>query len=170
MVRVSALVRLADRDQARALAALHLDAAIAGYSHIFPSDAPPPSFDEVLAQWTDWLVPDWDAGRRAFIAEEASSTVGVVLAGPDPIEPNVGHLARLYVKPDRWGQGIGSALYGSAMTYMRDIGFAEATLWVLERNERARSWYERLSWQCTQERKSVYAPAGIEDLRYRHTL
>jgi ribosomal protein S18 acetylase RimI-like enzyme len=167
---VSPRIRLAERDEAPVLAALHLDAAIAGYGHIFPSEAPPPTLDEVLAQWAHWLGPDRDAGRRAFVAEERGSAVGVVLAGPDPIEPDLGHVARLYVAPDRWGQGIGTALYEAAVTSLREAGFAEATLWVLERNERARSWYERLGWQSIGERKVVYAPAGIDDLRYRLTL
>lgn len=167
---MNATVRLADRDQARVFAALHRDAAIAGYGHIFPTEAPPPTLDEVLAQWTHWLGPDWDAGRRAFVAEDRSSAVGVVLAGPDPIEPDAGHVARLYVTPDRWAQGIGTALYDAAVSHLQAVGFVEATLWVLEGNARARSWYERLGWRPTGERKSVYAPAGIEDLRYRLTL
>ncbi len=96
--------------------------------------------------------------------------MGVVLAGPDQIEPSVGHMARLYVAPDRWGRGIGSALYWAAIGFLREAAFAEATLWVLERNERARSWYEHLGWRPSGERKTVYAPAGVEDLRYRLVL
>ena len=48
--------------------------------------------------------------------------------------------------------------------------FPEATLWVLERNIRARSWYERLGWAWTGERKPVWPPGGIDDLRYRRLL
>jgi GNAT superfamily N-acetyltransferase len=116
------------------------------------------------------LGSDWDAGRRAFVAEVRSAAVGVVFAGPDPIEPDAGHVARLYVTPDRWAQGIGRALYEAAVSHLRAVGFVDATLWVLEGNARARSWYERLGWRPTGERKSVFAPAGIEDLRYRFTL
>ena len=161
---------ISHRDQARVLAVLHRDAAIAGYGDILPTEAPPPTLDEVLAQWTHWLGPDWEAGRRTFVAEVGSSAVGVVLAGPDPIEPDAGHLARLYVTPERWAQGIGRELYEAAISHLRVVGFVEVTLWVLEGNSRARSWYERLGWRPTGERKSVFAPAGIEDIRYRLTL
>ena len=167
---MSATIQLAGRDQARVLAALHLDAAIAGYADIFPEDAPPPTLDEVVEQWRYWLGPDWDAGRRAFVASEESATVGVVLAGEDPTEPSLGHVARLYVAPKRWGQGIGTTLYEAAVDHLRTVGFTEATLWVLERNTRARSWYERLGWKCSDERKPVWLPAGIDDLRYRLLL
>jgi ribosomal protein S18 acetylase RimI-like enzyme len=169
-IDVAVLVRLADRDQASVLADLHRSAAIAGYSHIFPREAPPPPREELVAQWDHWLKGDWDGGRRAFIAEVDGATVGVVVAGFDAIEPAVGHLARLYVAPESWGQGVGSALHAAAMDHLRNDGFAEATLWVLERNARARAWYERLGWQSTGERKTVYAPAGIDDLRYRIVL
>jgi ribosomal protein S18 acetylase RimI-like enzyme len=56
------------------------------------------------------------------------------------------------------------------MDHMQATGFDAVTLWVLERNQRARAWYERLGWQPTGERKPVFAPAGIDDLRYRISL
>ena len=167
---MDAVVRLADRGEARTLASLHLEAAIAGYGHIFPEEAVPPTLDEVLVQWQHWLGPDWDEGRRAFVAELDATVVGVVLAGSDPSEPRCGHVARLYVRPDRWGARTGSALYRRATAHLREAGFSEATLWVLEHNLRARGWYERLGWRLTGERKPVYAPAQIDDLRYRISL
>ena len=159
-------VRLAKRSEGAVLARLHLDTAIAGYGHIFPSEAPPPTIDDVVAQWEDWLGPDWERGRRAFVAEDEGRVVGVVLAGPDPVQPERGHLARLYVAVDRWGEGIGRALYDVAVARLRESGHPDATLWVLEANARARSWYERLGWVATGERKTVFAPSGIDDLRY----
>jgi ribosomal protein S18 acetylase RimI-like enzyme len=75
----------------------------------------------------------------------------------------------LYVAPQLWGRGIGSALYSAAIDHLREAPFVEATLRVLERNERARSWYERPLWRFTGERKTVYAPAGVDD-RYRIAL
>ncbi len=172
---MSVVVRSADRRLVGDLADLHLGTALAAYRHIFPEDAPPPTKEEVQQQWAHWLGPDWDRGRRAFVAEDRSeddgwSIVGVILAGPDPGDDDLGHLSRLYVAPDRWAEGIGGQLYRAAIDHLSGAGFAEATLWVLERNERARSWYERLGWLCTGERKSVYAPAGIEDVQYRIAL
>lgn len=164
---VQPVVSMADLALAPVLAELHLRTAIAGYGHIFPAEALPPTIEEVLAQWEHWLGPDRAKGRRAFVAHSGAAVVGVVLAGPDPAAPDLGHLARFYVTPNLWGGGIGRELYRAAMDHLRAAGFEAATLWVLERNERARSWYERLGWQPTGERKPVYAPAGIEDLQYR---
>jgi ribosomal protein S18 acetylase RimI-like enzyme len=171
---VIAVVRLADRREADQLARLHRNAAIAGYRDIFPVEAPPPSYEEVLAQWEHWLGPGWESGHRAFVADAASEAgtgpLGVVVAGPDPTDDELGHLTRLYVEPSVWGRGIGTQLYGAAIDYMAEIGFPAATLWVLETNARARSWYERLGWRATGERKTVYAPASIDDVGYRLEL
>jgi len=163
-------VRLAGRHEAAKLAALHRRTAIVGYGHIFPPEAPPPTQAEVMAQWEHWLGADWDRGRRPFVAEDRGELVGVVLAGPDPDDERRGQLARLYVAPERWGEGIGRQLYDAAIDCLRDQGFTTATLWVLEENQRARTWYERLGWLQNGTRKTTYAPAGIEDLGYELTI
>ncbi|MET0902142.1 MAG: GNAT family N-acetyltransferase [Acidimicrobiales bacterium] len=165
-----AVVELADRSGAIELAALHRRAALAAYGHIFPPEAPPPTVDELAAMWEHWLGDDWDRGRRAFVARLTGDTIGVVLTGPDPEDPPVGHLARLYVDPGQWGRGIGRRLYVAAIDQLHRDGFTAATLWTLEANERARSWYERLGWRTTGRRKPVYEPAGIDDVQYRLEL
>lgn len=143
---VDVVVRLADRDSAAELTTLHRAAAHTGFAHIFTPDAPPPTFAEDLARWGHWLGAEWDQGRRAHVAAVDAHTVGVVLTGPDPNEPGAGHLSRLYVHPTRWGQGIGTRLHAAARRDLTGRRFPEATLWVLERNHRARRWYERLGF------------------------
>jgi ribosomal protein S18 acetylase RimI-like enzyme len=56
------------------------------------------------------------------------------------------------------------------MAHLRETGYDTATLWVLERNTRARRWYKRLGWEHTGERSPVYPPAGIYDVGYRIVL
>jgi ribosomal protein S18 acetylase RimI-like enzyme len=173
---VDVQIRVARDDEADVLAGLSRRVALAAYGHIFPPEAPPPTHDQMLARWRHWLGPDRATGRRAFVAESdgaadgVTPVIGVVLAGPDPDEPAVGHLARLNVEAEHWDHGIGSQLYAVALDHLRTLGFAEATLWVLEHNTRARAWYERLGWTATGERQPMYTPAGIDDLRYRRRL
>ena len=163
------MVRLADREEAGALTALQQRAARIGFAHIFPADAPAPTFEDDLARWEYWLGSDYENGRRCYVATAYEDLVGVVLAGSDPDAPAAGHLARLYVDPDHWSEGVGTRLYHVAMDDLR-ARFDDATLWVLEGNTRARSWYERLGWHLTQKRKTTYEPAGIEDVQYRIEL
>lgn len=162
-------IRPAKRSEARALTSVHRVAAHTGFAHIFPPEAPVPAFEDDLARWECWLGPDAAKGRRCYVAEVREDIVGVVLAGPDPEASTTGHLSRLYVHPDHWGTGIGAHLYASAKADLR-ARFDEATLWVLEGNGRARSWYERLGWRLTERRMPTYAPAGIHDVQYRIDL
>lgn len=152
------------------LTALQHRAALLAFAGIFPADAPAPDVDADRARWEHWLGPDVERGRRSYVARTGScGIVGVVLAGHDDDERGVGHLSRLYVDPDHWGRGIGTGLYEAAM---EDLGsrFGAATLWVLEENAFARSWYERLGWRITPKRTPTFAPAGIDDVQYRIDL
>lgn len=159
------VVRPATPGEARALAALHLASAVAGYGAIFPPESPPPTVDELTDAWTAWLA---DPRTTVLVADQPERPrTGVVVACPDPADPAVGHVARLYVAPDAWGRGIGRRLHDACLGVLRRDGFTEATLWVLEDNRRARSWYERLGWRPTDLRTTVDARAGIDDVGYR---
>lgn len=61
----------------------------------------------------------------------------------------VGRLHSLYIDPDTLGQGIGHALMNHALSTFAAWGCEHATLWVLEGNSRAISFYERQGWRCT---------------------
>lgn len=159
-----------DLETAEEITRLHRRAAQTGFAHIFPPEAPPPPFEDDLARWQYWLGPDREQGRQPYTVEADGRIVGVVLAGPDPDDPTLGHLARLYVDPDRWGAGIGTALHDVAIADLVARRFPTATLWVLEDNLRARRWYERLGWTQTGERKPTYEPAGIYDTQYVRDL
>ena len=61
----------------------------------------------------------------------------------------IGRIHSLYVGPDALGQGIGHALMSHALSTFAAWGCERATLWVLEGNSRAISFYERQGWRCT---------------------
>lgn len=163
-------VRGASLDDAEEITRLHRRAASTGFAHIFPPEAPPPSYEHDLERWRFWLGPDREQGRHAHTVRTSGRIVGVVLAGPDPDEASLGHLSRLYVDPDLWGAGVGTALYDATMTDLAGREFAAVTLWVLEDNLRAREWYERLGWTPTGRTKPTYEPAGIYDAQYIRRL
>jgi GNAT superfamily N-acetyltransferase len=89
-----------------------------------------------------------------------------VTAGHDPDDPALGHVARFYVRPDHWARGVGRHLHDAALGHLRALGYPAATLWVLEDNGRARSWYERRGWDCLGDRKPANALGAVDDVRY----
>jgi ribosomal protein S18 acetylase RimI-like enzyme len=156
-------IREAGVGEAPVVGALQLRTALRAYDGIFPSEAPVPTVKDHADHWRSAV----EAGQAGFVAEIDDAIVGMALAGRDSLDPEWGHLARFYVAVEHQGRGVGTGLYATCLAHLRERGFTSATLWVLERNSRARSWYERLGWVVTGERKAVYAPAGIDDLRYR---
>lgn len=60
-----------------------------------------------------------------------------------------GRLHSLYIDPDALGQSIGHTLMNHALSTFAAWGCERATLWVLEGNSRAISFYERQGWRRT---------------------
>ena len=52
----------------------------------------------------------------------------------------------LYAHPDAFGRGAGPALMDAALEEIRERGYREAILWMLDGNARAAAFYERSGW------------------------
>ena len=104
------------------------------------------------------------------MAEARGRVLGFASIGPSRDEHGVGELYAIYVDPDEWSQGAGRALIERAEECLAEE-FAEATLWVLEDNPRARRFYEAAGWLPDGARQSVER-LGVSppELRYRKRL
>jgi len=76
-------------------------------------------------------------------------------------------IVALYVDPDKWNRGLGAALVAGALQCARGREFRVAMLWSLERNARARRFYESQGFRehgsrRTHERWGI----ALEELRY----
>ena len=78
----------------------------------------------------------------------------------------------MYVHPDKWRRGIGSELMVQALHALKLLGYAEATLWVLRGNWRARDFYEASGFAPDGAAKIDTNAAGIsyDEVRYRRRL
>jgi ribosomal protein S18 acetylase RimI-like enzyme len=158
------------------LAAIHEAAAREGYRQVFPADAEFPR-EEARADLRRFLEAE---GFRAFIAEDGGIAIGFVAAGPasedgesgktHPVPGRGAQIHLLHVRPLRWNGGIGTALLDRALAALAADGFVAAFLWVLERNERARHFYERRGWQTDGGRRKERYAIEIDVIRYRRTL
>lgn len=159
--------RDADGDDVAALAELQGAATRVGYAHIFPPESPAPALDELVA---DWRAAVADPELTVVVADGNDGIWGSVAFRPDPADSDRGDLRRLHVMPDRWGSGIGAALHDSALVRMRARGWARASLWVLEANERARGIYERRGWRLSSDRKLPWPDLSVAEVRYERDL
>jgi GNAT superfamily N-acetyltransferase len=106
-------------------------------------------------------VADLRPEAGVWVAERGGEIVGVaVRSGAE--------LRSLYVAPQAWGTGIAVPLMAAAIDAIRADGHAEATLWVVDANARARRFYEREGWVLTGDTKET--EFGPEELRYQLQL
>jgi GNAT superfamily N-acetyltransferase len=145
---------------------VHRAAAIARYADIFPIEVPPPSVEELSAEWAELIA----AAAIALVALDGGAVIGGVVVAADADVPAGWALRRLYVHPDRWGSGIGSLLHDAAVAAAYEAGARSLDLWVLERNTRAREFYERRGWTLVPGRVLQNDPPDIIDVMYELDL
>jgi ribosomal protein S18 acetylase RimI-like enzyme len=101
------------------------------------------------------------------------SVVGFVAVSAcrDDDADNFGEIQALYVSPDRWRSGVGALLLAKGETSLVEMGFVQASLWVLEANDRARGFYEACGWR-REERTNTLNLAGTDvvEIQYRKSL
>ena len=149
-------LRHARPDEAEALAGLQEVSAVAGFSNVFPPGRYPFPREEILESWRELLGSD---DVVALVAEDGLEPLGFVVLRP-------GWLERLYTHPSAWGRGVGSRLHDEALELARGLGSKQCSLWVLEANERARSFYERRGWRLNGETRVVPFPPRPLDVGY----
>lgn len=146
---------------ALAVARVHVRAWQAGYRGLLP--------DEYL----DRLRPEERAARYTFDRPDGPrTTVAVregVIVGLATIHG--AELCALHVDPDAWGGGVGRALVARARADLAADAVAEALVWVMSGNARARRFYERDGW-TTEGTRRVEAVGGVEvdAIEYRRRL
>jgi GNAT superfamily N-acetyltransferase len=167
MMRAEVSLRAGTAADVASAAAIQCASALVAYAHIFPDDAPKPTPESLVPMWSDILR--WDPPGTIVAAERDGRVIGVAVAhiggGSD-----VGAISKIYVLPDEWGVGVGDRLLGAALDAVRDGGARVASLWVLERNARARGWYERRGWSRTGAARAPFAGLDRFELEYRLAL
>ena len=166
---------MADVEDAHAIAVLQVASWRSAYDGLLPGDVL-----EALSvagreqTWRHLL----GQGVRVLLSERrpgaGESLAGFASCGPsrDPgAPPRCGELYALYAHPDVWGRGVGRRLHEAALAELVRSGHAEAGLWVLDGNERARRFYERHGWRPHGDvRVEHLLGARLRELRYRRRL
>lgn len=114
------------------------------------------------------------AERRPWLADADGEVVGFVSAGAsrdNDARDSTGEVYAIYVLPDCWDRGLGRNLLQHAERDLLDHGYDEATLWVLESNQRARHFYEAAGWLADGAVKvERQGDVELREVRYRRML
>jgi GNAT superfamily N-acetyltransferase len=168
-------IRPAQPTDAAAIAEVHVRSWQDAYRGLLPQDY----LDKLdvgrrRAGWDRILAATAWPGTGAFVAECSNGIIGFAHIGParDEDEPDaVGEMTAIYVLARAWGAGAGRALMAAAVATLADAGFAEASLWVLDGNTRARGFYELAGWAVDGvDRVEERYGFPLREVRYRRTL
>lgn len=169
-------IRLAGPDDAERIAIVHVRSWQGAYAGLMPQDL----LDglDVAARarvWQRILQETGQPGHSVIIAEDGDGLLGFVHSCPtrdaDQDPERVGEVSSIYLLPQAWGRRLGWRLMASAVRGLTDAGYAEATLWVLDTNARARRFYARAGWAedgATRQEDLRGFPAT--EVRYRRQL
>jgi ribosomal protein S18 acetylase RimI-like enzyme len=169
-------IRRATPSDAQAIAELHVRAWQWAYAGLLPDDLLQGLADtldrRIEARRTD--LANEPPEQRTWIVEQAGNPVGFAITGPTRDEdavPKTGEVGAIYLRPDVVGRGIGRALFAHAVEDLRQRGYAQATLWVLDTNVRGRGFYEAAGWTADGASKTEQrAGALLREVRYRVSL
>jgi ribosomal protein S18 acetylase RimI-like enzyme len=135
------MIRPAVVGDAVALAEIHIRAWQVAYEDDFPE----PFLSSLdVERRTAWFDQQIRSGAEILVAQGPGSDVvtGFCFFGSST-DHGWGEIFAVYVDPVYWGSGLGYRLFGAAIRSLTDSGHTRMLLWVLQTNERARSFYER---------------------------
>jgi GNAT superfamily N-acetyltransferase len=102
---------------------------------------------------------------------EVVAFIAVDVSGDDDATDGVGEVGAIYARARVWGAGTGRQLMDVGLDLLWRRGCDEATLWVLDTNERARRFYEAGGWSIDGATKvEIIGGAEVNELRYRRSL
>jgi L-amino acid N-acyltransferase YncA len=123
-----------------------------------------------------WRQLAQDADKIILVAEDSEGNiVGFSALGPSrdvDADPNTAEVAAIYVHPEEWKKGIGRALLSASLDQIRKRKFDQLTLWVLEGNQRARSFYESFGFiqEGAVKDEDHWKTFTVREVRYRLNL
>lgn len=90
---------------------------------------------------------DADRALLAVAEPDDDEVVGFVSVSPDDDRPERFNLGRIYVDPDRWGEGVGGRLLAQAESAVAERGGERIRLGVMAENDRAVGFYESAGYE-----------------------
>ena len=163
-------LRLATPHDSEAIVDLQIAAWRAAFVPLLPPGFAMPPRAQFLLMGERALV---EAGVERTVAAVGGRPIGLLSHGPsrDHDAPaDVGEVRALFVHPDNWRGGVGSALVSNALARLREDGLAEATLWSFRANPRANAFYERQGFAPDGAAQARESFGQTVEVRYRLTL
>lgn len=166
-------IRIAKEEDAHAIAEIH----VSSWQKIYRGHIPDRVLDNLSVSEREqrWRVLI-NSKVKVLLIEKDNETLGFASLCPSrdaDTNPNIcGEISAIYLNPNVWHQGLGKQLLNRALTELENMGFSEVILWVLQENQLARNFYERMGFINTQNTKThpYEIDVILNEVRYRKNL
>lgn len=160
-------IRYAKVEDAAIIANIHIQSWKVAYQNIVP--------DEVLsrldvnkrtAYFTRVLE---DASEMTALIFVDSEPIGIVTFGhcrDEDLDDSYGEIWGIYLAPDFFHQGYGSKLINWAINELKNQNYQNVSLWVLEENLKARTFYEKMGFKNDGTIKELNFNKILKEIRY----
>jgi ribosomal protein S18 acetylase RimI-like enzyme len=141
------VVRLAALADAESIATIHVRSWQKAYRGIVPDD-----FLQALSierRTETWQAVLLKQTSDVWVAEENGRLLGWISVGKSrdaDADAATAELWAVYVDPGKFRRGVGRALWLQAEGHLRSMMFSAVTLWVLQANQSALTFYERMGF------------------------
>lgn len=129
----------------------------------------------IEAAMAEWYDPDAiresvaSEGGEFLVADGERGVVGY-LSGRPSEDPGVATLGAINVDPDRWKEGIGSALLSAFESFCRDRDLAVVRARVLAENEIGVPFYRARGYEAVEEREVDLFGTAVRERIFRKSL
>lgn len=165
-------IRIAEPDDAGGIAGVHVASWRSAYAGILPPAMLAGLSEESRATWRRQSLATSRAGHFVATAPDGAAggecVVGFCDAGPnrDAAPQHAGEVWAIYLLADAQRQGIGRALFGAARDWLSAQALRSVCVWVLEANQPARRFYERLGGHPAGSRTITIAGHAYPEVAY----
>ena len=167
-------IRNIEEQDVRRVAEIHVRTWQVAYKDILPQKM----LDNLSIEQREesWRKKFLSQGSRSnYVLEVSGDIRGWISVGPsrdeDANEKNISELYGIYLDPRFYGIGYGTKLWHEARRHLRAENFYEITLWVLDANERARKFYEKIGFSLDEGvMKEMKWLDDSRHLRYRYRI
>lgn len=166
------IIRAASKEDVPALAALHIEGWHAAYGGLVDDEAlNTPTLESRIDQWKEWIHL---SDSRTYIAiDDKGAPTGFIscgrlrtpVPGMSPVRPlYTSEVYGLYLLPAYYRQGIGTALMRAGVKGLHEMKHKSLCLWVLEKNDRAVSFYKKLGGERCGKKEIEIGKSRVKEI------
>lgn len=160
-------VRYATSDDFQILGKIHAASWKTAYKNIIPTEI----LDNITAEKrAAYFKKALEEGfEEDAIIYEDDTPLGLICIGKardKELDDSYGEIGGLYLMPEAFGKGIGSALIQWGIKELNSRGYEKVILWVLEDNSRAIKFYEKHGFIFDGTIKKINIGKPLNECRY----